>query len=94
VTDDQKYSRLCHSLCPNSVLRCALEESSSQETFINDIKYVTATYTFCLKQVRFSVWWTGYLQVGAHPASFAMGTKFSFPRGKATGAWSWPPTFI
>jgi hypothetical protein len=31
---------------------------------------------------------------GAHPASYPMGTRVSFPVGKATGAWSWPLTFI
>jgi hypothetical protein len=25
---------------------------------------------------------------GAHPASYPMGTRGSFPRGKAAGAWS------
>jgi hypothetical protein len=27
---------------------------------------------------------------GAHPASYTMGTRGSFPGGKAAGAWSWP----
>jgi hypothetical protein len=27
---------------------------------------------------------------GAHPASYLMGTRGSFPGVKATGAWSWP----
>jgi hypothetical protein len=27
---------------------------------------------------------------GAHPASYPMGTRGSFSRGKAVGAWSWP----
>jgi hypothetical protein len=27
---------------------------------------------------------------GAHPASYPMDNKGSFPGGKATGAWSWP----
>jgi hypothetical protein len=27
---------------------------------------------------------------GAHPASYPVGTKGSFPGGWATGAWSWP----
>jgi len=31
---------------------------------------------------------------GAHPASYRMGTRCSFPGGKAAGAWSWPLTFI
>jgi hypothetical protein len=31
---------------------------------------------------------------GAHPASYPMGTKSSFPGGKAAGAWSWPLTSI
>jgi hypothetical protein len=31
---------------------------------------------------------------GAHPASYPMGTRGSFPAGKAAGAWSWPLTFI
>jgi hypothetical protein len=31
---------------------------------------------------------------GAHPASYPMGTRDSFPRGKAAGAWSWPLTSI
>jgi hypothetical protein len=31
---------------------------------------------------------------GAHPASYAMGTRGSFLGGKAAGAWSWPLTFI
>jgi hypothetical protein len=31
---------------------------------------------------------------GAHPASYPMGTRGSFPGGKAAGAWSWPLTFI
>jgi len=26
---------------------------------------------------------------GAHPASYPMGTRGSFPRGKAAGAWRW-----
>jgi hypothetical protein len=29
---------------------------------------------------------------GVHPASYPMGTRGSFPEGKAAGAWSWPPT--
>jgi hypothetical protein len=29
---------------------------------------------------------------GAHPASYPLGTRGSFPRGKAVGAWSWPLT--
>jgi hypothetical protein len=31
---------------------------------------------------------------GAHPASYPMGTRGSFPGGKAGGAWSWPLTYI
>jgi hypothetical protein len=31
---------------------------------------------------------------GAHPASCPMGTRGSFPGGKAAGAWSWPLTSI
>jgi hypothetical protein len=30
----------------------------------------------------------------AHPASYPMGNRGSFPGGKAAGAWSWPLTFI
>jgi hypothetical protein len=30
----------------------------------------------------------------AHPASYPMGTRDSFSRGKAAGAWSWPLTSI
>jgi hypothetical protein len=30
---------------------------------------------------------------GAHPASYQMSTRGSFPGGKAAGAWSWPITF-
>jgi hypothetical protein len=29
---------------------------------------------------------------GAHPASYPMGTRGSFPGGKAAGAWRWPFT--
>jgi hypothetical protein len=28
---------------------------------------------------------------GAHPASYPMGIRGSFPGGKAAGAWGWPP---
>jgi hypothetical protein len=31
---------------------------------------------------------------GAHPASYQMGTRGSYPGGKAAGAWSWPITSI
>jgi hypothetical protein len=31
---------------------------------------------------------------GAHPASYTMGTRVSFPGGKAAGSWSWPLTSI
>jgi hypothetical protein len=31
---------------------------------------------------------------GAHPASYPMGIRCSFPGGKAAGAWSWPLTSI
>jgi hypothetical protein len=31
---------------------------------------------------------------GAHPASCPVGTRGSFPEGKAAGAWSWPLTSI
>jgi hypothetical protein len=31
---------------------------------------------------------------GAHPTSYPMGTKGSFPGGKVAGAWSWPLTSI
>jgi hypothetical protein len=30
----------------------------------------------------------------AHPASYPMGTRDSFPGGEAAGAWSWPLTSI
>jgi hypothetical protein len=30
----------------------------------------------------------------AHSASYAMGTRGSFPGGKAAGTWSWPLTSI
>jgi hypothetical protein len=30
----------------------------------------------------------------AHPASYPMGTRASFPASKAAGAWSWPLTSI
>jgi hypothetical protein len=35
--------------------------------------------------------WNGF---GAHPASYPMGTRGSFPGGKTAGAWSWPLTSI
>jgi hypothetical protein len=31
---------------------------------------------------------------GARPASYPIGTRGSFPGGKAAGAWSWPLTSI
>jgi hypothetical protein len=31
---------------------------------------------------------------GAHPASYPLGTRGSFPGGKSSGAWSWPLTSI
>jgi hypothetical protein len=31
---------------------------------------------------------------GAHPASYPMGTRASFPGGKVVGAWSWPHTSV
>jgi hypothetical protein len=31
---------------------------------------------------------------GAHPASYPVNTRGSFPGGKAAGAWSWPRTSI
>jgi hypothetical protein len=31
---------------------------------------------------------------GAHPASYPVGTRGSFPGGKAAVAWSWPLTSI
>jgi len=31
---------------------------------------------------------------GAYPVSYLMGTRDSFPEGKAAGAWSWPLTSI
>jgi len=31
---------------------------------------------------------------GAHPASYPMGTRGSFPGIKAARAWSWPLTFL
>jgi hypothetical protein len=31
---------------------------------------------------------------GAHPASYPMGNRDSFPGGKVAGAWSWPLTSI
>jgi len=30
----------------------------------------------------------------AHPASYPVGTRGSFPGGKAAGAWSWPLTSV
>jgi len=32
--------------------------------------------------------------IGTHPASYPMGTRGSFPGGKATGAWIWPLTSV
>jgi hypothetical protein len=31
---------------------------------------------------------------GAHPVSYAMGTRGCFPGDKAAGAWSWPVSSI
>jgi len=31
---------------------------------------------------------------GAHPASYPMATRNSFPRGKAAEEWRWPLTYI
>jgi hypothetical protein len=31
---------------------------------------------------------------GAHPASYQMSTRGSFPGGKAAGSWNWPLTSI
>jgi len=31
---------------------------------------------------------------GAHPASYPMGIRGSFPGDKAAGAWNWPLTSI
>jgi hypothetical protein len=31
---------------------------------------------------------------GTHPASYPMGTRGTFPEGKAAGAWIWPLTSI
>jgi len=33
-----------------------------------------------------------HIPCGAHPASYAMGTRDSFHGGKAAGEWSWPLT--
>ena len=33
-----------------------------------------------------------YPNMGAHPASYSVGTGGSFPEGKTTKAWSWPLT--
>jgi len=30
--------------------------------------------------------------IGTHPASYPIGTRGSFPWGKAAGVWSWPLT--
>jgi hypothetical protein len=52
-------------------------------------------------RIRFSAW-AGHFSLhyrvqngsGAHRASYPMGTRVSFPGGKAAGAWNWPLTFI
>jgi len=49
-----------------------------------------------------SQWWLGSFCLhyciqngsGAHPSSYPMGTRSSFPWGKVTGVWSWPLTSI
>jgi len=46
-------------------------------------------YEYC-KKITYSV----QIGSGAHPASYQMGTRGSFPGGKAAGAWSCPLTSI
>jgi hypothetical protein len=43
--------------------------------------------------LRFGRIWVS-MGVVIHPASYPMGTRDSFPGGKAAGAWSWPLTSI
>jgi hypothetical protein len=42
--------------------------------------------------VNFSLHHRVQTESGAHPASYLMGTRGSFPGGKAAGGWSWPLT--
>jgi len=43
---------------------------------------------------NFSLYHRVQTSAGAHPASYPMGTRSTFPWGKAAGAWSWPHTFV
>jgi hypothetical protein len=43
---------------------------------------------------NFSLHYSAQTGSGAHPASYPMGTRSSFPGGKAVRAWNWPLTSI
>jgi hypothetical protein len=43
---------------------------------------------------NFSLHHRAQTRSGAHPASYPMGTRGSFPGGKAAETWSWPLTSI
>jgi hypothetical protein len=43
---------------------------------------------------NFSLHYHAQAGSGAHPASYPMGARGSFPGGKADGAWSWPVASI
>jgi len=43
---------------------------------------------------NFSLWYCVQNGSGAHPASYSVGARGSFPGGKAAAVWSWPLTSI
>jgi hypothetical protein len=51
------------------------------------VRFLAGAGNFCLHH-RFQT------DSGAHPASYSMSTRASFPGGKAAGAWSWQLTSI
>jgi hypothetical protein len=61
--------------------------------------YAKCLWAFAEKNAYWQIWnFSLHYRVqncsGAHPASYPMGTRGSFPGGKAAGAWSWPLTSI
>jgi hypothetical protein len=50
--------------------------------------------TFPMKAVNFSLHHRVQTGSQAHPASYPVGARGSFPGGKAAKAWSWPLTCI
>jgi hypothetical protein len=92
------HDLVCHEIS-NRILMCCHMKKKSQDSSVGialgyGLDDRGSRVRFLAGAGNFSLHHRVQNGSGAHPASYPMGTRGSFPGDKAAGAWSWPLTSI